>query len=356
MVLQQKEVGTQVDFIKGWDISLQYYTFRDDIFGVRAYQPTPVTVTASVHDAFLNGSLSDIQTQSANQGMNILYMLVTWNETQQTNGDFLITDLVVGVVAQVARDFNTGPAYLIDAMKAVSWFSQFYANMGMPWVAWILLQQSANRVTNYTWFAVSVSDTKYVSKPIEESLPELPTAQAAIDATNANTQAALGAFTVELLDKGYTPTLLNYKVSACFEKSPNMRHPGGYFWGYSYKLHIRVALNFTTVPEIAEVADQQRLLDPITWAIIIKIIAVVIGLLVAGYALNTLAYNLTHKSSGSVTEYYDANGNLIKRVINWEEGPPDWWGFVIPVVALMGVGAGVYLLLPYFRKGEGRKK
>ncbi|GAI00322.1 unnamed protein product, partial [marine sediment metagenome] len=77
-----------------------------------------MTVDAATRDAFVNGALEDLQTQAWGQGMEIQYILITWNETAE-GGNYYITDLVVGVVAKVKRDFDTGPDYLINALKAI---------------------------------------------------------------------------------------------------------------------------------------------------------------------------------------------------------------------------------------------
>ena len=346
MPLVLREAGTIVDFTNSREINTQKYLFQDDIFGIYAYQSAPVTIDAATRNGFANGNIADLQNQANEQGMPIQYIRLSWNETQQ-GSSYYITDLVVGVVSKVTRNFNTGPAYLINALKAIGWFNQLISKVGMPWKAWLLLSPTRNTAYN-NWGSESVSNWKSVVKPITEVLPDLPTSEATLVLLRQEGKFddALGQFAVQMLDKGYTITLLSYNLSVCFEKTLTIRQPGGYFWGYQYRLHVRFSWEFTSNPDIS-VAESSRLF---IWTIPI-ILAICAG--VAAFAVSVLvAYNLTHEDS-SYVKYdvlRDANGNPILDengnpiIIPVEQGsksgPPDWWSGIIQNVAIVALIIG----------------
>ena len=330
MTFQIKETGTTVDFANSREIVLQKRTFQDDVFGIYAYQSAPVTVDAATRNNFANGNIADLQNQASGQGMPIQYIRISWNETQQGTS-YYITDLVVGVVSKVNRNFNTGPAYLIDALKAIGWFNQLIVKVSMPWKAWLLLTPTRNTAYN-SWGSESVSDWKSVSKPITEALPDLPTSDVtlAILRQEGKFDDALGQFAVQMLDKGYTVTLLGYNLSVCFEKTPTTRPPGGYIWGYQYKLHVRFTWDFTSNPDIT-VQQSNRLF---IWTVPI-ILAICAGIAIIATVV-IVSYNLTHEDSSYVK--YDANGNVIET--GSKSGPPDWWSGVIQNIAIVAVIIG----------------
>lgn len=346
--MQVKETGTPVDFANAREIKLQKYTYQDDVFGIYAYQSEPVTIDATTRDIFANGSLADLQNQATGQGMPTQYIKISWNETQQGN-NYYITDLVVGVVSKVTRNFNTGPAYLIDALKAVSWFKQFIAKVGMPWKAWLLLISTRNTAYN-NWGSESVSDWKSVAKPVTESLPDLPTSEEtlAILRQEGKFDDALGQFAVQMLDKGYTVTLLGYNLSVCFEKTPTIRLP--FIWGYRYKLHVRFTWDFTSNPDVS--VEQSNRLFIWTIPIILAIVAAVTFFAVAVI----VSYNLTHEESSYVkydvlrdsngNPIYDSNGNpiIVPTEKGNSSGPPDWWSGVIQNVVIAGLVIGGIIL------------
>lgn len=367
MATQRKETGTAVDFMQGLEITnLQTYTYRDDVFGILGYQPTPITIDAATRDAFLNGNLTDVVNQTWSQGMQANYAVISWNETAQNDGSYLVTDCRVGIVVKVMRDYNTGPAYLIDCLKAVPWVNTTMTKLAMfnfnSWKSWKLLSQKRPEPYNYC-ADESVSQLIWVGAPLDTPLPELPdpaTVKATIK-SQGNFQKALGDFTFSLLDKGFTVTYPTnaYDIDICYERTANGRLPGNpNNWGYAYRVHVRFWWEFTTDPEITSVpATLSGKLFEITIGVILAII-LAIGLVVW---VSIGAYNLTHTHSEYQKWGYVYNPNTGQwewKVVETgsKDAPPDWWGYVIPIVALMGIGAGVYLIVPYLRKGEGRKK
>jgi hypothetical protein len=361
-LLQRKEIGTTVDFTKGIEITnFQRYMYRDDVVGILAYQSIPATINATIRDAFLNGNLADVQTQAAGQGMLVRYVETSWNETAQGN-NYLITDFVVGVVFQVTRDYNTGPAYMVDALKAIPWFNQFMSKTSLPWKGWQLL--SPTRAGSYNhWVEESVSDFIVAGSPINEPPPELPDAvivKAQI-MSQGNFQNAFGTFTTNMLEKGYSVTFPanSYGIDICYEKTVTGAIPGQpYYHGYYYKVHVRFWWDFTTVPDFT--TTQGAKLQFLTTAFILWLIIIIGGLMIVGVAV----YNLTHTRS-EYTKWgplLDANGNpildsngnpiIIPVQTGSQEGPPDWWGFVVPIIALIGAGAAVYVILKIIPRKE----
>jgi len=364
-MLQVKETGIPVDFTKGKVLNLQVRLFRGDVFGVYAYQESPIVVDATTRNVLLNGDLLDLQTQATGQGMEIQYIRISWNETQTTSGEYRITDFVVGVAAKVIRDFNTGPAYLIDALKAVDWFNQIVSKMVMPWKAWLLL--TATRTIAYkTCQETSVSDWITVSVRKGTPIPDLPNAETvkAQILQEGHFNEGLGAFAIALLDEGYTITLLGYNLQVCFERTPPMGF-GVWYWGYRYRLHVKFSWDFTSDPDFTISSSVTKLLPGfITAAFIFKIILIVGGLIVVGI----VAYNLTHRESGYIiwevlrdaegNPMFDENGDpiMVPAEQGWETGPPDWWEDVIKTAVLGGVLiAGLVIVVPEIIKSLREK-
>ena len=112
-------------------------------------------------------------------------------------------------------------------------------------------------------------------------------------------------------------------------------------WGYKYRLHTRFAWDFTTDPDFS-IDEPVAGLFTITLTVILAIIFAV-GLVAIG---GIVAWNLTHEGSRYIkyevlrdadgNVIYDDNGNpIIYPSEEGEEwGPPDWWSWVIPIVAL----------------------
>lgn len=362
MATQTKEAGTQVPAMQAIQYeTLQVYTFRNDILGVLGYQGTPVVIDAGTRDALLNGNMADIENQTNGQGMQANYIKISWNETSQING-YYITDLQIGIVATITRDFNTGPAFMIDALKAVPWLGAVIARTGMTtsnsWKAWKHLNQKRPEPYNQ-WLGESVSQTIFVGSMTEAGLPPLPdtgTVKASI-LSQGNFQQALGKFTTQMIDKGYAvtfPATNSYDVDICYEKgNVYVEHHGGPIggydtWNYQYKVHVRFWWEFTTDPEIttANLSEARRLFE-LTTTIIVGIIIAVVVAIWGSIGI----YNLTTTR----TEYQEWGYRYNPNTGQWEwvivksgssQGPPDWWAWVVPVIALIGAGAVVYFLLP----------
>lgn len=343
-VPQQKSIGAWVPFSNATEIKdLQRVSFVGDVVGLLAYQGTPITVAQTVRNTLFNGNINDVKTQIDGQGMTVRYGLISWNETLN-NGQYLISDLRIGVVVDTVREYNTGPAYMIDALKAIPWLKQIMDMMSLPWKAWLLLTPINRGVVFHQFVEELYSDVHWITAPIGSPLPPLPTASSvkAVIESQADFQASLGKFTTEMLDRGTEVTVLGYGIDICFKKSNEVPIPGN-ARGFNYIVYTRFWWDCTTNPDIV-LTETAGTYFAWTLPVIIAII-VAVGAL---FALNVVAYNLTHSSSWY--RKYDANGNLIEE--GGGEGPPDWWSFVVPLIALMGIGAGVYLILPYFRKGD----
>ena len=359
-MLQVKETGNQVDFTQGKEIDVQTRLYLNDVFGVYATQGSPITVDAATRDALFNGELIDLQAQASSQGMDIQYIKISWNETQTDQGNYYITDFMAGAVARVARDFNTGPAYLIDALKAIEWFNQIVSKMSTSWKSWILLTISANEPYK-TCQEKFVSDLIYVSANINQPLPALPSAESVKNLMLQEGQfdAALGTFAIKMLDEGYTITFLGYRLQICFEKNEPFRS-STYTRTYSYKIHARFAWDFTSTPDFDIVKETTALLPGfITATFIFSVLAIVGAVVVA----SIMAYNLTlTERTYTIWEVLrDADGNPIfdengdpiiyPGETGTEKGSPDWWSDVITTVVVGGlVIAGLVIVIPSLTK------
>jgi len=328
LTLQTKQVGTTVDFTNSSEIKMRKYLYPNDVFGIYAYQSSPATVNAATRNNFVNGNIADLQTQANTQGMPIQYMTITWNETQQGD-NYYITDLVVGAISKVTGNINMQPAQLVTALNATAWFKQFISKINMPWKTWLLLTPTRTLAYN-RWSEEMVSDWKSISKPMDQALPDPPSSEETLAKirTEGQFDSALGQFSVQMLDKGYTVTLLGYDLAICYEKGQVIRQPGGYMWGYQYRLHVRFSWDFTSNPDIT-VEQSNRLF---VWTVPI-ILAICAGI-AAIAAVTILSYNLSHEESRYVKYGWVQN----PETGEWEwkiteegndSGPPDWWSEVI---------------------------
>lgn len=367
-----KETGTPVDFTDSREIDLQSYMFRDDVFGLYAYQGVPAMVAPATRDAFVNGNLADLLTQAAGQGMEIQYIIISWNETPTPQG-FWITDLVVGVVAKVTRDFNTGPAYLIDALNAVGWFNQMVSKRVMPWQSWLLLTATQTEAY-HSWYWEAVSGTWTKSAPLGQPIPDPPSIDEVKNVVTPEANAALGEFMAKLIDEGFTPTILGLRVQVCYERSREfISAPWGTHY-YRYRTHLRFSWDFITDPPFT--TEDTRLLPGfITGAFILKLILLIGGLIIIGVVAFTFTNNMTTERTGYV-QYGPVpvpgtgewvtdpetgepvwTGEWEWGVVEegWTEGPPDFWADVIPTIvlgALIIIGA-VIVVPPIIRSFRG---
>lgn len=373
MVAQTKTIGTTVDFANSIELkNFKTYCFRDDLIGILAYQREPLTISGAARDALLGGNLQNVIDQTWGQGMQTEYCTITWNETAQ-NGNYLITDLRVGLVTKMVREYNVGPAYMLSALEAIPWLNPLLVAASMTfydrWQAWRLLTFSRVEPLRFRKaLDESISQIIWVGYPIGGTPPPLPDI-AAIKSTilaQGDFNTALGKFTTEMVDKGYAvnyPTPDSYGIDVCLEQSnaglpmPNNPYQRAYF----YRVHVRFWWDFSTNPDFSiDEAAAGRLFVWTLPAIIAVIIAV--GAIIAG---SIVAYNLTHTKTEYVefdyvrnadgSPYIDpATGNPVfyKSKEGSSEGPPDFWGWVIPIIALIGAAAVVYMLLPLRPRGR----
>lgn len=343
LALQVKETGTPVEHVSARELNLQFYTFRDDIFGIYAYQSRPVTVDPATRDAFLNGSLADLQNRATERGMQVEYIIISWNETALAGG-YYITDLVVGAVARVIRDYNTGPAYLIDAFKAVGWYNQMVSKLSMPWQSWLLLTPSSTRTDLMTWAWDAVSSQWAKSAPIGTPPPDPPSIEEIKSHfwTDGNGDGALGEFVRKMLEEGYTTTILGYKVDACYERGILMQSQLHNY--YLYKTHTRLTVDFVTDPLVPLSGRPMRLLPTGVWVAIAAAILIISTAFAAGIYAFLVGLSTTRKETYG-WEYNPNTGEWEWKVIETEEAPSSWWSIVIPVVVIgTVVVVGAYVL------------
>lgn len=361
MVLQQKETGTTVDFSKAKEIKdFKKICYRNDRVGILTYQTIPVTINASVRDALLNGNIADIAGNTDAQGMQTNYAVISWNETAQ-NGGYYITDLRIGVVFVVTRDWNTGPSYCLTSLEAIPWLSPVLTIMGMTnygyWKAWELTNMSRAEPTYLHMVEELVSENKWVGYPIGNQPPPLPdaaTIKSTIE-TQGDVQGALGKFITGLSDKGVATTILGngYGIDVALYQSPTgMPVPGNpYARSYYYQVHVRFWWECTTNPDIdiqASNVARQGILIAIG---VILALAIAVGVMIA---IPIMAYNLTHQESSYTKKTTLPDGTVIEESGS-SSGPPDFWGWVLPVVALVGavtVAGFLWNLRPQRRRSE----
>lgn len=356
MTLQNKEVGTTVDFTTGIEIKNLYNRlfYRDDIVGILAYQSAPVTIDSTTRDACVNGNVSDIVTQAGGQGMTVRYAKISWNETAQANG-YYITDFRIAIVAQMNRDYNVGTNYLLNALKAIPWLSQIMPKMSLPWQGWLLLNFVRSEALPYKRLMEELqSQQMWVGYPVGTTPPALP------DVSTIKTQimaqgdfnTAFGKFTTELLSKGYSVTYPAnaYGVDICLYQSPvGIPVPNNpYARSYYYVVHTRFWWDYTTNPDYT-IDEATGRLFAIT-ATFLLALAAIIGAIICGVVV---AYNMTHTRTDYVEMDYVKNSDgspyidpatgkpvFYPKKTGSTEGPPDWWSGVIQNVAIVALIIG----------------
>lgn len=359
---QRKQRGIIQDFSGNVEIELQRYTFREDIFGIYAYQREPVTVDATIRNALLSGDMANVENDVWGQGMALRYAQITWNETQQ--GDkYYITDFAVGVVVKANRDYNTGPAYLIDVLHKIPWLAQFTIKIEpFPWKAWKLLTPTRNVAYNH-WVYESESPSITVNRAIIVPLPDLPTAESVKTTmlTQGRINEALGTFTTKMLEKGFSVTFPanSYGIDICFEKTPDVVDLIPITHSYTYRVHVRFWWDFSTNPEFT--TDEAKNVSAL-W-VQLAVAAVILIILAVGASYAIANATSTHTEYTKFEVLRDANGNPILDqngnpiIYASEKGssqtPADFMAWVIPAVVLIGAGVaafGIYQILPRRRR------
>lgn len=361
METQRKETGTTVDFTQGRPLPITYYAFRDDVVGILATQKTPFTIDAATRDAFLNGNMADVVNQTWSQGMQTEYAVFSWNET--VNGsNYDITDCRIGIVAKVTRDYNAGPAYLIECLKAISWTNSMLSKLSMftydVWQAWLLIPQPSYSGTKFfssTWD--SVSGSWYKGAPIGTEIVD-PTNAELLNyfITNGDLDVAIGAFVRKFLDAGYNCTVLGYKSVICLEEKGPIPIPGQpYYVQKLYHTHTRLTIDYITdAPE--PVVSGARALFPV---IIAEALVALIIIVAIGLASGVEQWFNNMSKEDTTDEQFDWRQNPGTGEWEWvvvsrkkTTAPPDWWAWVLPVVALGGLGIVAVLLLPRRKREE----
>ena len=336
MPLVVREAGTSVNFVTFKDVDLNKFIFQDEIFGVYAYQSYPVTVDAATRNAFANGNLADLQSVISANGMQPQYMRISWNE-EVAGPNYYITDLVVGVLVKATSSIDITANRLTKVLSYVGWYKNLISKLVMPWQVYVIdlptgIAQNFNR---WSWDAVSATFqlSSLSGTPSPPSVDETKN-HFIYDKNGGNmVDSAIGEFARKMLDGGYQVTFLGYSVGIGYE---TVR-----IWQYrdrsyaEYKTHTRLSVDYTTNPEIlsSKTLVPQLIIQAAAAAIIILAGLIGTGIFFALNQMNTEEITTEH-----IEEYYDANGNLVRKVIDrtTQKTTTNW---LQPVVAIVGIVA-----------------
>jgi len=342
-----KETGTPVNFVTFKDVALNKFIFPDEVFGIYAYQGYPVTVDAATRNAFANGNLADLQNVISANGMQLQYMRISWNE-EVAGPNYYITDLVVGVLVKATSSMDITANRLTKALSYVGWYKNLISKLVMPWKVYVIdlptgIAQNFNR---WSWDAVS-APFQLSSLSGTPSPPPVDEVRGHF-VTDGQVDSAMGKFVLQMLDQGYQVTLLGYQVSIGFETVRTWQSGNRTY--AEYRTQTRLGVDFTSNPEIVMATKYQALIAPVVLAAIVTVIKYII----AAIAISAIGYfaiqALITKETvvEHIEEYYDANGNLVRRVIDREtkKEPADWVGPVIAAVGILGVIIVAAVVLP----------
>jgi len=177
--------------------------------------------------------------------------------------------------------------------------------------------------------------TKLAAVPVPPSDSEVQSV------VTAQLNQGIGEFVRKVVDAGYSVTIQDYGYGYFFEYVE-----GGIIVGSSipvywakYRFHLTFYVEYVSN---APSSFAQSLLGPL--GIFIIWIVVILGtLIIAGIAVN----NLTSKTEVDEEWGWQVNPNtgIAERVLisrKTSTGPPDWWAYIIPIIAL----GGIVLLFP----------
>lgn len=150
---------------------------------------------------------------------------------------------------------------------------------------------------------------------------------------------AIGEFVRKIVDAGYTVTVKDYGYGYHFEYVEG--GVSGYttrvYWA-KYQFHLTIYVEYITNAP----APLNTLLAPV----LVFLIAMALVLVLAMVAYE-FAHNLTSKTE--INEQYGWVQNPNTGIWEWvvisrktTTGPPDWWAYIIPIIAL----GGIVLLCP----------
>ncbi|MBA7654218.1 hypothetical protein ES703_62094 [subsurface metagenome] len=329
-----KEYGTPVEFKSFREVALTKFIFKDEVFGVHAYQAAPVLVDGPTALAFAGGDLNDLKLALEAAGLQVNYIKISWNETV-SGPDYVITDLVVGVVVSAASYMNISGQRLLDALLTVGWYKNFVLKLVMPWRTYVLLTSVETEPFNrWIWDAKAdfTSRNRDETPPIEETKAHFM--------TDGQVTLAIGEFIKTMIDEGYATTVLRYDVHVGYELIRPAFRVGPRWVPAIYRTHTRLSVDFTSDPECFLTESPFALTAGVIIAIGIAI-GIIIGSVGVFYALQNLTTTeridevwgwVQHPETG-VWEY---------RVIGirTEKAPPEWWAETI-TLTIVGVVAAL---------------
>jgi hypothetical protein len=346
--LPYRELGTPVDFTSARKVGLSKFIFKDEIFGVTAYQAVPGTVDATIRNNFAGGNLDDLVAALEEAGMHSQYLKISWNEVQE-GPVYVITDLVVGVVVSAASHMDISGQRLLDALFSVGWFNDFISLMSMPWQTYVLLTSVENEPFN-RWNLDAAAE--FSSKQTDEVPPIEETKTHFME--DGQVTAAVGEFVTTMVEEGYVTSVLRYSAHVGYETIKPVTYWGSILIPAKYRTHVRLSVDFTSDPECFITESPFALTAGVIVALG-KAAALIIAAFLVGAGVFYALQNLTtqeesYEKWGWVQD--PDTGEWEYKVIETGEskGPPEWWSQVIPIVTIGSVVVicvfGVAVVLP----------
>lgn len=344
------ESGTTVDFSTANVVANTEYIYSG-LAGLYGYQPVPSKTTINIDS--LGASLSTIMANLTSK-IHANYAKMSWN----VQPDGTITDFVFGLAYTVRYAVTFADIYV----SLPTDFKVLLNQLGMvsgPNDALVI-----NGFTSYLLYGATQGGVSYTTEIQFKSSPwdvappsDADLAQQLISAGNIDN--ALSQFVSQYVQEGYQIGLRDYNVTA--HANPIPRNPTQPQFYYTTAT---LSFSYTSDKPIPEFEGGIQSLQ------IIIIIAVIAAFIIGGVLLVDVFNNLTTTHTTTTKNMVWTNPNDYPVTVHTPDGditipahgtytttqtidttkPPDYWGWVIPIVALIGAGAGVYIILQLIPK------
>lgn len=345
--------GTAVDFGQA-SVIPNTESVLVGLAGFYGYQPAPATTNVNIDN--IGKSLASIMSALAPSLMVVKYAQISWNQTDNT-----VTDFVFGMAYEARNPVSFADIYA----KLPSDFQVLLNQLEMVYGP--LDNLTINGFTSYLLYGAVQSNAVYTASIELQSGPytldqvggSVPSDSeiATLFISQGKVDEALAKFVSEMSLKGYTVTLRGYSVTAhaAVAGISNTPPPRPF-----YRSYITLSFSFTSDKPLPEFMTA-KLIAPVVAIIIILIVTFIVANAVDDIINNLTTTKTTIDEVATITNPSNlpvtvktpqgdvtipAGGTYTYSITKDLTTPPNWWSWVIPVIALGAFGIVAVFLLP----------
>lgn len=288
--------------------------------------------------------------------ITVKYAQISWNQTGNA-----VTDFVFGMAYEARNPIRFADIYArlpSDFQVLLNQLEMVYGPLDNPTI---------NGFTSYLLYGLVQSNAVYTANVQLESGPytldqvggSVPTDSeiAALFISQGKVDEALAKFVSEMSLKGFTVTIRGYTVNAhAFVAGLSPTPPPRPF----YRSFVVLNFSFTSDKPLPEFVAAQ-LIAPVVAIIIILIVTFIVANAVDDIINNLTTTKTTIKQEATIANPTNqavtvetpqgkvtipAGGTYTYTLTKDLQEPPDWWSWVIPVIALGGMGIVAAFLIP----------